>query len=468
MADKIPPDPPDPPDKIIPQTHNKTPNIEENSQKQTDNKIKKLYSEHDFGPFEVYIQSKEKNVGNFHILSIAKEIFNLKLNDIIKINRKGKNRLGVYFTNYKAANNLVNDKRLEEKKYDIFIPTHLVSCRGIVRWVDKELSEEELKQYTETKMNHCKILQIRRLSRKHEEGNQVKYIPTSTVCFTFSGKSIPKEIEIYGLPMKVTPYVSPVLQCQNCLLYGHNHNQCKGNTKCRTCGSTQDHHDEKKCEIFCIHCKSSLHNSMNKNCREFARQKEIKQLMSFSNLSYYEANTQLQQTVSKEFNTNLQNFPPISKSNNDNSITIQERRVKAMEGNVIPTYSQSIRSPSTPKRKRPASSNQGYDQKAYNEMLNCPNGRSRNPTPTPTQNRDSHQRLDMDYQQAMSILSPGHRDLVMSFIGNLINSSYMLQDHNISHIVEIDSTQISSASNAIQSPTAEGRMAWSDESDQCY
>lgn len=34
---------------------------------------------------------------NFDILIIARDIFDLKLKDIIKINKKGKNRIGIIF-----------------------------------------------------------------------------------------------------------------------------------------------------------------------------------------------------------------------------------------------------------------------------------------------------------------------------------------------------------------------------------
>ncbi|KAG5879711.1 hypothetical protein JTB14_000389 [Gonioctena quinquepunctata] len=48
------------------------------------NKSKNVYSSSDSGPFEDYVQGNEKNLGNLHILSIAKTIFNLNLKTIIK------------------------------------------------------------------------------------------------------------------------------------------------------------------------------------------------------------------------------------------------------------------------------------------------------------------------------------------------------------------------------------------------
>ena len=62
-------------------------------------RINNKLSENDFGPFKVIVQSSltNKNIGNYSILSIAKEIFNLNLENIKNIERKGHNRVSVEF-----------------------------------------------------------------------------------------------------------------------------------------------------------------------------------------------------------------------------------------------------------------------------------------------------------------------------------------------------------------------------------
>lgn len=193
---------------------------------------------------------------------------------------------------------------------------------------------------------------------------------------------------------------------------------------------------------------------------EYSRQREIKELMAFSNISYFEANTQLKRDNTREFNISQQNFPRISQPNANNKISIQERRNKAIEENIIPSYSNTLRTPTTPKRKRTCT--QGYDPKEFKEALINPNGRPQHVSPSRSQKEN--QQLDLDYQQAMSFLSQEHRELVMTLIGNLINNSYTLQNQHISEIVEIETSQVSPNNN--QSQIVEGEMVWSEVLDQ--
>lgn len=57
------------------------------------------------GSFEVIIESKEngKNIGNYITLSIARQVFNLNLSEIKKMQRKGRNIVGIIINNFKYA-----------------------------------------------------------------------------------------------------------------------------------------------------------------------------------------------------------------------------------------------------------------------------------------------------------------------------------------------------------------------------
>lgn len=115
---------------------------------------------------------------------------------------------------------------------------------------------------------NCDILNTKRLNRRVKEGNEIKYVPTSGVYFTISGKMFPKQIEINDSPMKVIPKdISPVLQCDGCLLYGHRVNRVKKNLNVKYVAN--------------ITCPTKGHISKNRKCNEFLRQKDIKQLMAF-------------------------------------------------------------------------------------------------------------------------------------------------------------------------------------------
>lgn len=58
--------------------------------------------------------------------------------------------------------------------------------------------------------------------------NEIKYVKTGTCFLTFSGKSIPRSVNLYGLDLEVENYIMPVTQCYNCFLFGHTKNQCRG------------------------------------------------------------------------------------------------------------------------------------------------------------------------------------------------------------------------------------------------
>lgn len=75
------------------------------------------------GPFEVYLKSKQanKNIGNLHTSSLAELVLYLKNNNIIRANRKGRNRIGILFKNADTANEFVNHFQ-NNSDYNAFIP----------------------------------------------------------------------------------------------------------------------------------------------------------------------------------------------------------------------------------------------------------------------------------------------------------------------------------------------------------
>lgn len=76
-----------------------------------DNKNIEIYIKKQIFTFtEVYIQSKNNKILNFHFVSIAKEIVYLKLSVMINNNEKGKNRIGIIFKSFQPANFFVNNK----------------------------------------------------------------------------------------------------------------------------------------------------------------------------------------------------------------------------------------------------------------------------------------------------------------------------------------------------------------------
>ncbi|KAL1489364.1 hypothetical protein ABEB36_014277 [Hypothenemus hampei] len=74
------------------------------------------------GPYIVFIETQigsSSSIGNFTHFKIAKEIFNLKLNNLIKYEIKDKNSLSIQFKTADAANEFCKNKILLKKGYNI-------------------------------------------------------------------------------------------------------------------------------------------------------------------------------------------------------------------------------------------------------------------------------------------------------------------------------------------------------------
>lgn len=102
---------------------------------------------------------------------------------------------------------------------------------------------------------------MNRKTKEQDDNGQeiVKYVPTGTISILFSGWFLPKEIKIFGLPMKVIPYVEPVIQCLNCMIFGHTTTHCKSKIKCKSCSKIHDSNIQ--CEKFCMYYRSGIHQS---------------------------------------------------------------------------------------------------------------------------------------------------------------------------------------------------------------
>ena len=75
----------------------------ENNSKET-NKSKTRYNRDSLGPFNIYVEHEVKNIGNYHPLSIARDIYNQKVDGILKIERKGKNGVCIVFKSSISGN----------------------------------------------------------------------------------------------------------------------------------------------------------------------------------------------------------------------------------------------------------------------------------------------------------------------------------------------------------------------------
>lgn len=320
-------------------------------------------------------KTENLHIGSMHPLSIARTILELGVQGVISFEKKGRNRLCITFNSFTAANQFLSNKTLLDKGYSMFVPSNLVSCKGIVRYVDKSFTTEDILKYASA--YNIDIIHVKRLDhRVINARGEAEFKPTATVLFTFSGKTLPRFVEICRIPMPVEPYIIPVVQCQKCFLFGHTQKNCKSTPKCKTCTIALNNH-RGECSMRCLHCDSVEHNSTAKSCPEFNRQKLIRQIMSLDNLSFFDANLRVPKPrKNTAYFSKAQDFPSLPKSKPNLTIDVSQRRNFISQPSTSYSYTAVARKKRKPSS--PTNSTSGYDRAAHNNCLIYPDGREFN------------------------------------------------------------------------------------------
>ncbi|CAH1108458.1 unnamed protein product [Psylliodes chrysocephalus] len=286
------------------------------------------YSQSDFGPFTVIVEQKVngENIPSLHPMDLGKRFHALGISNVKSIKKKGKHRVGVSFNLPHEANKILCNETLLREGYKIYIPQRFLTVKGIIRDVGYSITSEDILQNAGNKYN---IIEARRLNRRIVTQEGIQYLPSSTFLLTFKGKKRPEEIEIYTYHTKVFAYVPPVTQCRNCLRFGHAQIQCRSKKRCNCCGESHENCDK---EPVCIFCDQN-HKSTDKNCPEFSRQKNINELMSFQDLSYYEASQLSPPIISRNINKfnfqrTPQSFPPLNATLSESSSSARRSYAK--------------------------------------------------------------------------------------------------------------------------------------------
>ncbi len=111
---------------------------------------------------------------------------------------------------------------------------------------------------------------------------------TGTFCLTFNSASLPQNINVGYLRIKVEAYVPNPLRCFKCQKFGHGQNTCKGDKTCMKCGKG-DHGDE-PCmgPLHCVNC-AGPHPANSKQCPSWVKECAIQKLKCQQKLPYGEA-----------------------------------------------------------------------------------------------------------------------------------------------------------------------------------
>lgn len=222
-------------------------------------------------------------------------------NYIQSITSAGKNRIKVIFKSAYHANLLLSSKVLEQKEIKPFIPQYLTKRVGIIRGVDLSLSDDEIKTLIAPLAGqYFTVVDAIRMKRKIIiEGKDPEYKPTGTVKVIFKGQHLPASISLCKVICEVEPFIQRVVQCFNCLRYGHVSGQCRSKVKCAKCGNE---HNTSVCSSSispcCIFCKGDHISSDHKVCPEYQRQKNIKSVMAIENVSYRDAISKISNSFS--------------------------------------------------------------------------------------------------------------------------------------------------------------------------
>lgn len=287
------------------------------------NEVKKIntfldnleYSIYDSGPFNVMVEHSDKNVGNLHPVEFGKVLYNSGIKGIKNIEKKGRNRVCVSFRLPKDANDFKKSDQIVKMGYKTFIPATLVSCKGVVKGVGSSMIEKEvIDRANEESGGMYKVAEVRRLNRRvqDKESLEIKYIPTGSYIFTFIGKNFPRKDHLVSEQLKNI-----------------------------------------------------------EECEELTRQRRINEIMSFQNLSYFDAAKQLPRKNTDKVNDNpdidrnRRNFPALPNKNPDNEIITVNQRSKTIHNNITPTKSYR----EVTKNKRRCPNSPGYDSVAHKECL---------------------------------------------------------------------------------------------------
>ncbi|XP_073946918.1 uncharacterized protein [Choristoneura fumiferana] len=325
-----------------------------------------LYEAYDIGPFVVHVQkiATDKEIPSLHPVQFGYFLKQSSIKNIINgsIKRIGRNRISLSFSEYKYANDFINNPCLARNNFKSFIPSFNVTRMGLVRGVPAEWSPEEILDNISLPVGSGKIIKIRRLNYKVRNSTPPEWKPSQTIVITFDGQALPKHVFVCYNALPVELYSYPTIQCYSCCRFGHTKTKCNSRPRCYKCGQghTGDTCDIEDDSAYCCLC-SGLHFATNRKCPEYERQTKIKLYMAQRCVSYTEAN-KAHEPVSKSFAdivklSNLQNTPnsPVSPASPSSP--------------SIPSYSRSYRKTTFAKPSSPRPKRLGYNKREHFNLI---------------------------------------------------------------------------------------------------
>lgn len=117
------------------------------------------------------------NIGRLHPMAVGHILHQkLKISNIKRIQKVGKNRVRVQLETLKDANNLINNKELNNENLKAFIPNNLLERKGVIKEVDTIFNEEYLLKNIITTST---VTEVRRFKKNRHRRRDYLYTKTN-------------------------------------------------------------------------------------------------------------------------------------------------------------------------------------------------------------------------------------------------------------------------------------------------
>ncbi|GFX62089.1 uncharacterized protein TNCV_2228151 [Trichonephila clavipes] len=157
----------------------------------------------------------------------------------------------------------------------------LNSCRGVISEPDLlYASEGEILEG----LSDQGVTQVRRITILKDSTR----LPTKHIILSFNRPKLPTTIKAGYLNCKIRPYIPNPLHCFKCQRFGHSQTSCRGQLTCSRCASVGHSSPDCTLEPKCVNCTQS-HPSDSKLCQKCKLEKQIQEIKTNKNVSYFEA-----------------------------------------------------------------------------------------------------------------------------------------------------------------------------------
>ncbi|XP_045496916.1 uncharacterized protein LOC123695196 [Colias croceus] len=216
-------------------------------------------------------------------LTLAKLFKNNNIKGVKRVKYTHSYKMIVTFDENIYAQSLIECKTFKDMEWRCYKTSEVGVSYGVIRDIDLEASDEDILSNLKCERE---IVAIKRLNKRNFDGT-ASWIKCEALRLGFKGNSIPSHVFLYGLGIKVDPYIFPVTQCSRCWKYGHSRFQCSS-TKviCPKC--SRDHENCDTMVFKCVNC-SGNHMALQKVCPVFQTERRLRELMSQFNCTFKKA-----------------------------------------------------------------------------------------------------------------------------------------------------------------------------------